>query len=170
MALQPWLTETVLTFKPCGLYMGFPPRASLYPAVWLITWRRVSTCRGDNRKSSLSTFCVAETHADINTLMYGDNRQRQWCLNKNLMALQFTKWIYNGICSWMKLGIHMWFNATFRTTYAFSLSIAFWQRLLYFQARNIKTQKEGMESLWSGIYYKTQSYSHMTTVGGEYGM
>lgn len=33
-----------LTFKPFGLYIVFPPRASLYPAVWLITWRRVSTC------------------------------------------------------------------------------------------------------------------------------
>lgn len=31
------------TFKLCGLYMVFPPRASLYPAVWLITWRMVST-------------------------------------------------------------------------------------------------------------------------------
>lgn len=34
-----------LVFKPCGLYIVFPPRASLYPAVRLITWRRVSTSK-----------------------------------------------------------------------------------------------------------------------------
>lgn len=39
LGIPSWL----LTFKLWGLYMAFPPRASLYPAVWLITWRMVST-------------------------------------------------------------------------------------------------------------------------------
>lgn len=29
---------------PCGLYIWLAARLSLYPPVWLITWRRVSTC------------------------------------------------------------------------------------------------------------------------------
>lgn len=34
---------TGLTLMPCGLYIWLAARLSLYPPVWLITWRRVST-------------------------------------------------------------------------------------------------------------------------------
>lgn len=33
---------------PCGLYIWLAARPSLYPPVWLITWRRVSTCNGEH--------------------------------------------------------------------------------------------------------------------------
>lgn len=37
---------TGLTLMPCGLYIWLAARLSLYPPVWLITWRRVSTWNG----------------------------------------------------------------------------------------------------------------------------
>ena len=36
-----------LTLMPCGLYIWLAARLSLYPPVWLITWRRVSTWNGE---------------------------------------------------------------------------------------------------------------------------
>ena len=35
--------KRILTLMPCGLYIWLAVSPSLYPPVWLITWRRVST-------------------------------------------------------------------------------------------------------------------------------
>lgn len=39
---------TGLTLMPCGLYIWLAARLSLYPPVWLITWRRVSTWNSED--------------------------------------------------------------------------------------------------------------------------
>lgn len=42
---------TGLTLMPCGLYIWLAARLSLYPPVWLITWRRVSTWKSGNTQT-----------------------------------------------------------------------------------------------------------------------
>lgn len=37
------IQNRILTLMPCGLYIWLAVSPSLYPPVWLITWRRVST-------------------------------------------------------------------------------------------------------------------------------
>lgn len=51
-----------LTLMPCGLYIWLAVRPSLYPPVWLITWRRVSTW-----KCTINNITRSEqTHTQIN--------------------------------------------------------------------------------------------------------
>lgn len=77
-----------LTLMPCGLYIWLAARLSLYPPVWLITWRRVSTCRQNNTTQTkdrvrqylhkTKTFVLRKGHPDIKRILATEKVIKCW--------------------------------------------------------------------------------------------
>lgn len=73
---------TGLTLMPCGLYIWLAARLSLYPPVWLITWRRVSTWNGrdtDKRHGQTKALDNKDSHAQgkVSQIVKGYRKQEK---------------------------------------------------------------------------------------------
>lgn len=73
---------TGLTLMPCGLYIWLAARLSLYPPVWLITWRRVSTWNSedtDKRTSKTKALDNKDSNAQgkVSLIVKGYHKQEK---------------------------------------------------------------------------------------------